>query len=194
MGASFHKNDESCGDQDNLYSKYGMAKYVTMWMALSDATPENSCLYVIPAADDPGYYDGDNVDESKPDPLQTALTSKVDYQNIRALPRKAGESVVFTHRILHWGSKGNKRCKLPRIALSFVVSAEDFEKPYIDPTFLTESSMPQFQIRLLLVCAQLIIYYQRFDLSVNIIRACYDFCQEYKEILDDTYFQKVRLE
>ena len=173
---------------------YGIAKYVTMWMALSNATPENSCLYVIPAGNDPGYYNGDNEDDLKPDPLQSALSSKVDFQNIRALPRREGESVVFTHRILHWGSKGNVNCKEPRIALSFVVSAMDFEESYISSSYLTEESLPPFHIRLLLVCAQLLIYHQRFDLSPKFIRSCYDYCTKYEGILNKSYFKKVRIE
>ena len=163
-------------------------------MALSDATPENSCLYVIPAGNDPGYYNGDNTDKSEPDPLQKALRCKVDYQHIRALPRQAGESIVFTHRILHWGSKGNDNCKEPRIALSFVVSSLDFEEPYLNSSYITNGELPPFHIRLLLVCAQLLIYYQRFDLPPSFIRSCYDYCFENRDILNEAYFNKVRLE
>ena len=87
----------------------GQAKYVTLWLALTDATPENSCLYVIPRRYDPGYMDGDDDDENDdaddnetkdgegvgavPDPMRRALTTKESYQNIRALPRLAGPAV-----------------------------------------------------------------------------------------------------
>ena len=30
-------------------------KYATCWIALSDATPENGCLYAIPKDQDPGF-------------------------------------------------------------------------------------------------------------------------------------------
>mmetsp|Transcript_21832 Transcript_21832/g.32688 ORF Transcript_21832/g.32688 Transcript_21832/m.32688 type:complete len:516 (-) Transcript_21832:170-1717(-) len=173
---------------------YGMAKYVTMWMALSNATPENSCLYVIPAGSDPGYYAGDPVDKNQPDPLQRALRNKNDYQNIRALPRRSGESVVFTHRIMHWGSKGNIRCNEPRVAISFVVSSGDFERPYVDPSYFTGNTLPPFHVRLLLVCAQLLIYHQRFNLSSLVIRTCFDYCKEHQSILDPSYFKKVNFE
>ena len=33
-------------------------------MALSDATPENSCIYVIPKQHDPGYLEGDDEEDT----------------------------------------------------------------------------------------------------------------------------------
>jgi len=217
----------------------GQAKYVTLWMALSHATAENSCLYVIPKDCDPGYLNGDDVDEeeeqeqehkkdksanansnsNQQDPLTRCLSSKESYQNIRALPRAPGESVAFTHRILHWGSRGNKNCiNSPRIAISFVCSDPSFERPYLKnyerywttnintstSTSTNYSSasagstkgivLPPFEIRLLLVCAQLLIYYQRFDLPKDTIRACYEYCKEFKDELEPTYWKKVSLE
>ncbi len=224
----------------NSFHEDGQAKYLTLWMALTDATPENSCLYVIPKQFDPGYLSGDDIDDhdedkgdknkgnfnspspettrQDQDPLSRALQTKQAYQNIRALPRNAGESVVFTHRILHWGSKGNSRCEDARVAISFVSSDPLFERPYlrnsakymkIDKTSTvcsedgnigstavgTESFMlPPFKIRLVLVCAQLLIYYQRFDLPTDTIRACYEFCKDHSSELDETYYKKVTLE
>lgn len=46
-------------------------------VALTDADPCNSCLYVIPAYADPGYMEGDPEEEDAPDPLSRALSSKV---------------------------------------------------------------------------------------------------------------------
>jgi ectoine hydroxylase-related dioxygenase (phytanoyl-CoA dioxygenase family) len=198
----------------------GHAKYATLWLALTDATPENSCLYIIPAPHDPGYFDGDddacdeeaeaqtggvNVNQKQSltgkDPLSKALPSKESYQNIRALPRQAGQAVIFSHRILHWGSKGNsnptrRKHIQPRIAISFVASHASFEKPYVDPKYLsiTESTLPPFRIRLLLVCSQLLIYYQRFDLSKSTLRVCYNYVKANESELEETYRKKVYVE
>ena len=168
----------------------GDAKFVTNWIALTESSPENSCLYVIPKEHDPGYMDGDSDDQ---DPLQRALPNKQAFQNIRALPREPGQSLLFTHRLIHWGSIKDPDAS-PRIALSFVCSDPSYEKPYIDPGYFTEDKMPPFSIRLLLICAQLLVYYQRFDLTTECLRACYEYCKSMKKELEVSYRHKVFVE
>ena len=172
---------------------------------------------MIPKQFDPGYLEGDDPPESDDssdattatesgnkndssnfsDPLSRALPTKQSYQNIRALPRRAGESIIFTHRILHWGSAGNPHAsKLhPRIAISFVYSDVDYEAPYLTNFSMDSDRLPPFSLRLLLVCSQLLIYYQRFDnLSTQHLRACYDYCKQHSDELNETYRKKVFLE
>ena len=48
---------------------------------------------------------GDSDDLSAPDPLARCFDTKDAYQLIRALPCVPGEAVIFTHRIIHWGSQ-----------------------------------------------------------------------------------------
>jgi len=130
LGKSFHED--------------GHAKYLTLWLALSEAHTENSCLYVIPKRYDPGYGEGDDVDVDEEeeeeedgkkrgglDPLLRALPDKESFQNIRALPCHPGRGVIFTHRLTHWGSRGDPSCTEPRMAISFVASDPTFEKPYL---------------------------------------------------------------
>jgi len=212
-GFSPHRDRQPDNIRDSFHKDNGQAKYVTLWLALTDATPENSCLYMIPQSYDPGYYNGDDEgdidDEKHPsqDPLQRALPDKASYQNIRAMPRSSGQAVMFTHRILHWGSKGNPSCTTPRIALSFVSSDATFEKPYLLPPYsqigkCNESTkketpsviLPPFHLRLLLVCAQLLIYYQRLNLDGTTIRSCYDYCKKYEHLLEEKYRKKVFVE
>jgi len=56
------------------------------------------------------------------------------------------------------------------------------------------SFLQSFQSRLLLVCAQLLIYYQRFNLSKDCIRACYEFVKEHSDELDTAYRNKITVE
>jgi hypothetical protein len=129
------------------------------------------------------------------DPLRRALPTKESFQNIRALPRESGSSLLFTHRIIHWGSaRVDDSDAPPRVAISFVSSDPVYEKPYIDPKYFTATENPPFHIRLLLVCAQLLIYYQRLDLPKETIMACYDYCKLYEEELEKSYRHKVFLE
>ena len=174
---------------------------------------------MIPKQFDPGYLEGDDppessTDESKTDsenntdgsssdsgsfsdPLSRALPTKQSYQNIRALPRKEGESIIFTHRILHWGSAGNPRASNlhPRVAISFVYSDVDYEAPYLTNFSMDNDKLPPFSLRLLLICSQLLIYYQRFDnLTTQHLRACYDYCKQHADELNDAYRKKVFVE
>ena len=170
------------------------AKFVTQWIALTPATPQNSCLYMIPKEYDPGYMEGDSEEE---DPLRRALPDKTSFQHIRALPRNPGQSLLFTHRIIHWGSARDPDADDdlgPRIAISFVCSDPSYEKPYLTKEHFTEERRPPFHIRLLLVCAQLLIYYQRFDLPKDALRICYEYCKEMEDELEDSYLRKVNLE
>ena len=193
-GFSPHR-DRQPQDAKSSFHEDGQAKYVTLWTALSNATPENSCLYVIPKQSDPGYTEGDcdGADDENDDPMWRALSTKESFQHIRALPRQAGQSVLFTHRILHWGSRGNPHSSIrnePRIAISFVCSDPTFEMSYIK-----ESQFPPlFATRLLLVCSQLLIYYQRFNLSKSCIRACYEYVKEHSDELTTAYRNKITIE
>ncbi|KIY95751.1 hypothetical protein MNEG_12210 [Monoraphidium neglectum] len=110
----------------------GSAMYTTAWVALTDAEPGNSCLYVVPSYADPGYREGDPEEEDAPDPLTRALDTKESYQHIRALPCPAGAAVLFTHRIIHWGSRGRPGHPTPRISLSFGCADDAYEAPYFD--------------------------------------------------------------
>ena len=195
-GFSPHRDRQPI-DVKSSFHEDQQAKYVTMWMALTDATPENSCLYVIPKQSDPGYTDGDSdsgtdLTDQRDDPLWRALSNKESFQNIRALPRQAGQSVIFTHRILHWGSRGNPNSLQhePRVAISFVCSDPTFERPYLNSSHFP----PNFTTRLLLVCAQLLMYYQRLDLPKECIRACYEYCKDHAAELDTAYRNKVTVE
>jgi hypothetical protein len=127
---------------------------------------------MIPKYLDPGYLISDNIPEEKSvlrkkkkknkqvinndtietvngvspdrDPLREALLDKEDYQHIRAIPLNAGEFVIFTHRILHWGSKGRKNYKgPPRISFSAAFSDPAFEAPY----FSVQTGRPSFEMR-----------------------------------------------
>jgi hypothetical protein len=67
---------------------------------------------------------GDPEEEGAPEPLQAALSNKEAYQHVRALPCAARGAVVFTHRLIHWGSAASRQ---PRVAVSFVFADPAFE-------------------------------------------------------------------
>lgn len=46
-------------DPRTTFRKDGTAKYATVWIALTAASSDSSCLHFVPAQHDPGYYNGD---------------------------------------------------------------------------------------------------------------------------------------
>ncbi|GMH97381.1 hypothetical protein TrST_g8201 [Triparma strigata] len=209
-GFSPHR-DRQPEDVSASFDSEKQPSYLTRWISLSKACSEsNSCLYVIPLQTDPGYYTSDDVTSSSqlshdgglnPSilPLLAALPTKESFQNIRALPCEPGESILFSHRVIHWGSKGNpETCTEPRVALSVVYSDPEFEKPYIKQEVYswspTDPEFPSFKVRLVLVCCQMLVYYQRFDLTAEDVRKCYDVVVESGDVLEDEYRKKVCVE
>ena len=101
-----------------------MPKSMSCWFPITPATPENSCMYVLPASEDPYYPVG---------------KTKFDYpiQSIRALPAEPGDVIVFNHNILHWGSQSSQWGSAPRRAIAFesqIQSIPAYNHPTLKPT------------------------------------------------------------
>eukprot|EP00750_Incisomonas_marina_P032559 INCI9218.2.p1 GENE.INCI9218.2~~INCI9218.2.p1 ORF type:complete len:411 (-),score=54.05 INCI9218.2:350-1582(-) len=133
----------------------GSPMYTTVWVALTDATPDNSCLYFLPACNDPGYKkQGDNI-EGVFDDLSR-------WQAISAQPVNAGGFLVFSHRTLHWGSLAKEE-QPPRIALSFAFADPAFETPFFDPK--KHLPLPPLRLRAALQAGQAVMYSNQVPLS-----------------------------
>jgi len=151
----------------------GTAKYATAWVALTDASPDNSCLYLIPKDADPGYAVGDDCAAVATlgggDALKACLPTPEAMQRIRAVPASAGSAVLFTHRAFHWGSAGRRGCSAPRVAASFGAACPGFEAPYLAGQQAgargvagADVPFPSLKARLALAAAQCIAYADRF--------------------------------
>ena len=150
----------------------GTPKYATAWVALTDASPDNSCLYFIPRDADPGYTAGDDcaaVAALGGDALRACLPTAEAMQRIRAVPAAAGSAVLFSHRTFHWGSAGRRGCTAPRVAMSFGAACPSFEAPYLTGAQGTARGVagagvpfPRLTARLALAAAQCIAYADRF--------------------------------
>lgn len=161
--------DRQPSDVQASFHADGIPKYVTCWIALSHASVDASCLYIVPRSLDPGYDDGDDQSPEAEDPLLTVMRSDAAVQSVRACPLRPGGAVLFSHRAMHWGSKGLSTCDKPRVSISFGCSDPSFEKPYLaKPT--AHLPFPKPAIRAALVSAQLINYHERFDFSPALLR------------------------
>lgn len=147
---------------DNVKASFdetGYPLYSTIWYALSPVSSENSCLFFVNATVDPGYLEGDPLEEDSPSPMQRALDSKEAFQSIRACTGGPGSAWCFSHRTLHWGSRNPiHSTSPPRVSMSFVASDARFEPAYlVNPTVV-----PSFDVRLALMCGQMICYHEHF--------------------------------
>lgn len=162
-----------------------LAKYTTCWLAVSEASPDNSCLNFLPQQYDPGYLAGDVLDE---DPMLRAFgAGKETFQHIRSVPLPPGGCAFHTHRIIHWGSAAKPRPQSnsspsPRLAMSCAFSASDFEPPYLtspggagDKSQSGRALISKLDLRLALAGAQVLNYGDRWieQLSPHLVASCY---------------------
>jgi hypothetical protein len=91
----------------------GRPTLITIWIPFTDATPLNSCIYVLPLSRDPNYPG--NIRAMNVDRLQ----------DIRALTAGAGSILGWNQYLLHWGSRSSRRAVQPRISLGIYFQSGD---------------------------------------------------------------------
>lgn len=131
--------------------KNGMPLSLTMWIPLTESTPLNGCIYILPADRDPVY---NTAEEDK---------WQIDHPSIRALPASPGEVLCWNQALLHWGSRSNPRATNARISMALEFQRGDI-LPYNTPLLITLSDIP-FGARLKLVAKQILQYDHMYALS-----------------------------
>lgn len=100
---------------------------VNTWVALSDVTPDRSCMHHVPLEDDRAY----------PDDL---ASTAADPGSVRAAPLSAGHALAWNANVLHWGGPCAPGAAGPRTSCSFSLvradAAASFPFPPIDPAGL----------------------------------------------------------
>lgn len=129
----------------------GQAQSLTIWIALSDATPLNGCMYIVPADRDPAYG---REDED---------VWQFQVQDIRALPAAAGSILAWNQAVLHWGGRSAPREAAPRISIALEFQRSDIA-PYNTP-LLPPDRLPDFATRLQLIGRQILRYQHMYALS-----------------------------
>lgn len=130
-------------DRPNSLGADGRPLSLTVWLPLTDTTPLNGCMYLIPAHLDPDIaarrFDGRAVERLTPETLQ----------NIRALPATAGSLLSWHQEVLHWGSRASARGGHPRVSIS--LEFQRGEAPPFASSLLRREEMPSFHARLGLI-------------------------------------------
>jgi hypothetical protein len=132
----------------------GSPKSLTTWIPISQATPLNGCMYIVPANFDPTY--GTPNDKEW----------KFEYSSIRALPGNPGDFFIWNQAVLHWGSKTSPRAMESRVSMAFEFQRADvpaFNSPTIKPL-----SILNFDDRLKLIAKQILQYRHMYKVAPGI--------------------------
>jgi hypothetical protein len=127
---------------------------LTSWIPLSEATPLNSCMYLVPAHADPTYG--------------TPQENEWRFQlpAIRALPAKPGDVLVWNQAVLHWGSRTSQLATESRVSMAFEFQASD-SKPFNTP-ILPRGEWVPFDVRLKLIAKQVLQYRHMYKVDPKI--------------------------
>lgn len=129
---------------------------VSVWLPLSQATPENGCMVVVPKSRMPSELCG--MGFHRRESFTYAETSRLLHAS-RALPASPGSLLGWDHDVVHWGS----HCDgggAPRVSLAVEYEAlsagDEAEPPLFDPLVT-----PPFADRIRAV-ARAVLGYGRF--------------------------------
>ena len=116
----------------------GTPASLTVWLALTDATPLNGCIHVVPM-----HLDEDRVKMRRP-----ATPTVERPQDVRALPAAAGGVVAWNQGLLHWGGRASARAAGPRTSCALELQRGD--RPPLDRPLIDLERPPGFRERLAL--------------------------------------------
>ena len=123
----------------------GNPTVITVWITITEASPLNSCLYVVPKYRDPQY------NESIHDLSVTA--DAFAWEDVRALPTQAGVMSCWSQYLFHWGSRASRRAKEPRITYAVYLQSGEVD-PVEEQTVAVPASL-DFAARLSMICRSL---------------------------------------
>lgn len=131
--------------------KQGIPLSLTVWIPLSEATPMNSCIYMVPAHLDPTYGTPRDKEHIAP------------HYAVRALPAKPGDWLCWNQAVLHWGGPSSEFAIAPRISMAL-----EFQRGGIgefNSPLLPSDSYPDFTFRLQLIAKQILQYQHMYGFS-----------------------------
>ena len=130
---------------------------LTVWIALSDATLESGCMYVIPKNRVPRA-----ITEQFHD-IKTISREDLNIvlQSSRALPAHAGVLLGWDHGVIHWGSISEQR-SAPRISVSQEFISKQGDPPRYQGPLLDNHCLPPFRQRIQII-SRAIVAYQKFE-------------------------------
>jgi hypothetical protein len=123
---------------------------LTMWAPLTEASPLNGCMYMLPANRDPAYG------------TETENEWQIDYPSIRALPSAPGDFFIWNQAVLHWGAQSSPFAEKPRMSMALEFQRAD--APAFNQPLLGTVAVLNFSSRLALVAKQILQYRHMYPL------------------------------
>ncbi|WP_341703392.1 phytanoyl-CoA dioxygenase family protein [Ferrovibrio sp.] len=124
---------------------------LTMWVPLTEASPLNGCMYILPANRDPVYGTADEA------------VQRIDFPAVRALPGLPGDFFIWNQAVLHWGAQSSPFAERPRMSMALEFQRGDIA-PFNEP-LLGTMPLLSFENRLRLVAKQILQYAHMYPLS-----------------------------
>ena len=154
-----------------LSPSFDRLAYTTAWIALTEANPRTSHLSFMSKKDDEKYdLEGDDI-------------SHINFDNQVDLHLEEGQTVLFSHRVLHWSSKP----LLDRISISMAFTT-NFENIYYSGS---EAFCPSLKVRIGLSSGQVLKYSHLTGLDKDEISLMRRLFVKQKSSLDEFYFDEI---
>ncbi|MGE4064100.1 MAG: phytanoyl-CoA dioxygenase family protein [Rhodospirillaceae bacterium] len=132
----------------------GMPNSITVWIPLTEASPLNSCMYVVPARQDPTYG--------------TAREGEWRFElpSIRALPAEPGDVLIWNQALLHWGSKSAAHAVQSRVSMAIEFQRGDV--PPMNAPLIKPATLLPFGTRLKLIAKQVLQYRHMYKVAPDL--------------------------
>jgi hypothetical protein len=134
---------------------------ISVWLALTDATTTNGCMFVVPPKSMP-----ESFRTMKIETLPTMDVMRAMHAT-RAMPVPAGASLGWDFDVFHWGGRavqpGLERRALSMEFLAATESPEEDEVPILD----VDAPLPSLDLRLKVIAIGLDTYSKREPLAAR---------------------------
>jgi hypothetical protein len=114
---AFPPHRDWLGGDERLMSG-GLPTAMQAWVAMTDVTTADSCLYVVPADADPAYRSA----------VQSVTADQFRLQDVRAVPVSRGQIIIFSTHLTHWGSRSSQWAAGPRVSTACFLQSRERAK------------------------------------------------------------------